>query len=193
MENVDLQIKNLENQIAILKERQRVQGICASIEKKAKVRDNAIKSEVDELMDKFIDYKLRIDDLADDLLNIQDIAITLRENGYKVPTHFPSSRIHLEFHHNDEETTTELKIINIVLSVTEGYLLIKTNGNLSNDPEDYSVRNSTFDAINRGVWDRGMTDNEKIRFLKMDIDLMAEYVTNLDLFLTDFYNYAENV
>lgn len=194
MENIEIQISNLENQIMILREKQRVERICSSIEKKADIRDNAVKNEYDELMMKLVDYKLKIDDRADDLLNIHKIAVCLRENDYNVPTKFPSNRITLDFHKNDyDEYIAELSIINNKANPNDGYLLVKTNGNLSCDKEDYQIRCYVIDAINRGIWDRALTNEERIKYLKRDIDLMEEYLTNYDLFLNDFYNYAENI
>lgn len=190
MTETELKIKNLENQLIALKERQRVEAICKAIEKKATARDEAKKNEVDSLYDRFCDLsnKISFGYLSDCFMNIFDIVQTLQKNGFNVPSELPSSRIALEYHKHDN--FYELSIINSRLSNDEGYFLLHI---FDDEFDTIELRSWVIDAINRGVWSRGVKTEDKIHHLKQDIDLLEEFITNFDLFVEDLYRYAESV
>lgn len=190
MTNTETKIRELKNELESLTKKVLAEELIKSIEKKAEIRDNSKKSEVTRLMHNLADLKFQIEDLKDRIIYIHMVADSLRENGYKVPRCSPNSRIRLELTHNKWESKIGLNIIANKADANDGYLLIEA---IDNESDEFNIRNGTINAINRGVWDRGMTDSEKIGFLKLDIDLMSEFLRDFDKFEHDFYKYAGNI
>lgn len=190
MTNTEIKIRELKNELDNLTKKVLAEELIKSIEKKAEIRDNAVKTEVVSLMEKLADLKLKIEDLKARIIYMHMIAVSLRENGYKEPTRFPDCNLKLELCHNKYESTLELNIIVSRACLSEGYVIVRAE---DNEYDDVTVRSMTIDAIKRGVWDRGLTDSEKIGYLKLDIDLMSEYLRDFDKFERFFYKYAQNV
>lgn len=185
MANVEIKIKNLENEIARLKSENALQNRLEHIQNMAVKRDLSREEEINALTHKYTDLKMSIDELLPRIVNMFKVAKCLKDNGYCASSWY-YNRIKL----HDNETWG--KSISCYLDSSNLYLgFVNVKLFFNNEIEDWDLTVETwfYEMLDK---EEGHRHEWKVERATNMLCAMETFLENFDKFEENFYEYAEN-
>ena len=187
MNNIEKEIRNLENEIAKLKSKNALQSRLEHIKNKANERDTAIRNEIENLTFEYAELKIDVDCLADRILNIVEIARELKRNKFEFSTELLGlSSEKIKFFKHDYVYYGKFTLgIGSSANMNNPWVFIELFFNDETMEEDINVRTTYADTIEKNIY---FSDEKKIEILKQSITALTRFLADFDNFEKRFYD-----
>ena len=184
MTNIEIKIKNLENEIARLKSESELQNRLEHIKQMANKRDVSREEEVNNLIHEYADLKMDIDDLLPRIVNMITVSQCLKDNGYSAS----------EFHYygltlyNNNSRGISMDCVMNCGNLYEGFVEVKPFMNNEIEDWDLKVENWFYEMLNKN----NQGHDWKVKYATNMLNAMRKFIDNFEKFENKFYAYAEN-
>lgn len=184
MTEMEMKIKNLENEIARLKSESELQNRLEHIKQMANKRDLSREEEIDNLIHEYADLKMSIDDLLPRIVNMITVSQCLKDNGYSA-SEFNYYGLSL---YNNNSRGVSIDYVANCCSLYEGFVRAKPFMNSEIEDWDLKIETWFYEMLNN----KGHGHDWRVKYANNMLLAMRKFIDNFEKFENKFYAYAEN-
>lgn len=184
MTEMEMKIKNLENEIARLKSESELQNRLEHIKQMANKRDLSREEEIDNLIHEYADLKMSIDDLLPRIVNMITVSQCLKDNGYIArELHYCGLSLY-----NNNSRGVSMECVMNCGNLYDGFVTAKPFMNAEIGDWDLKIETWFYEMLNNKIHGHDW----KVKYANNMLYAMRKFIDNFEKFENKFYAYAEN-